>query len=943
MRALNHRLGALLGCAFFIVIATPMAASAQQKQPSKQPKEQPKSQQDTSTEDSSGPRFEETFELAGIGEKVRLAIEPTVAKETWRVHVAGSGKTMLREELPKWVLADHYGYEVLTEDLGDGVSGVMLAALPGLNGDSPPSATQFQIAWTVQKKRNRLRWRRIDTAQYSSLDGGQRLAFEENKLVRRRRGSDSIFCGGSSEDPVLYDEYDPESGGFEQKLDIDRLLKGAPTLTAKTPPADFQPPTLPAWYQWFAASSDRRSPNRRGALIRPLELGDRKVNTAWMEGVDGLGRGEFVSAQVNDAVALTKIRILPGLGGDKKLFEAFARPTRVLVGLSDGSRYVVDLGQPSREQINQGHGVIVELPKPVRSRCMSVMLLDSTRGKRVSGQPAWTRDTAIIAEITPYSELHAKDAKATAKQVVERISSEEDPRRRQRIAELALSLEDELVSVVRQAVAEGTSEERRRIIPLMASLPANEAVPMLIKFLRETDRSATEYRAVKRSLAAHYAEAAPGLIEFLGDDAPEDTRKHADVLRLLGRVGQPAHLTELIGHLGTGDRALRNERIRAIGAGGKPLVEPLLVYAHANANTEGGYDALKALNLLGKRLHYNSLGELPRPELLEKMLDKVESRRTLLRVLRVAKFFHARGFVDTAQKKYAGHDDALVRRAAIEAIERYPSAQARKMLVDALTDSSPDVRITAVSALAERDDVAEAVAEVLEYSRNEQWKAGLQQAFRVLAAVESDETDAAFETLFRKKPNTTASLLAAQALDRAGRPISAEVAKALIIDPKIDLDLRLEMLDLLGVDTSKTGETFLLTTLDSQGWEQFAKPTRSKHKLRDHVMLALGRRRSQAAMPKLLELAKSSESFDVQQVALRALAFYQDEGLLESLKAWQTNADPKLRSFIEQTITMIERRRTLTSVRQDLDDVLDDDDNSESQSAESASQQPDTE
>ncbi|QDG54485.1 hypothetical protein FIV42_28190 [Persicimonas caeni] len=932
MNVLSHRFCTLLGCAA-LSLATATTASAQEKSPE--------------------PRFQETFEPAGAGEKVRLTVEPTVAKDTWEVHIASegeSGATQLREKLPRWIFADHYGFEVATEELDDGVSAVMFAALPGVNGDGPPSATQFQVVWAVEEKRNKLRWTRVDTAQYSSLDGGQRLAFEKartkkgkSQLVRRRRGSDSIFCGSPTDAPVLFDLYEPDSGTFTQKLDIDRLLKDAPTLNAKKPDAEFQPPSLQAWYQWFAASSDRRSPNRRGALIRPLELGDHKVNTAWMEGVDGLGRGEFVSAQLNDAVALESIRILPGLGGSKALFEAFARPTRVLVGLSDGSRFVIDLGRVSREQIDNGRGVLVELPKPIESRCMSVMLLDSTRGKRVSGQPSWTRDTAIIAEITPYSELHAKDAKATARRIVERISTEKNARARQRISELALSLEDELVSVVRQAVAEGTPEERRRIIPLMASLPAEEAVPMLIKFLRESDPADAEYRAVKRSLAAHYAEAAPGLIAFLGEDAPDKDRKHTDVLRLLGRVGQPAHLNQLVEHLGQGSRSVRNERIRAIGSGGRPLVEPLLVYAHANINTEGGYDALKALNLLGKRLHFNGLGELPRPELFEPMLDKVESRRTLLRALRVAKFFRAQGFLDTVKRKFADHEDALVRRAAIAAIERYPSAEARNLLVDALSDSSPDVRITAVSALAERDDASEVVSEVLAYSREESWKAGLQQAFRVLAAVETDETDAAFEKLFLDKPNTTASLLAAQALDRAGRPVKAEVAQRLVENPEVNLDLRLEMLDLLGVDRSQTGETFLLATLTEQKWEQFAKPTRSKHKLRDHVLLALGRRRSEAAMPKLLELAQTSTSLDVQQVALRALAFYQDEGLLTSLKVWKKSADPKLRTLIEDTITMIERRRTLTSVRQDIDDVLEGDEESESDSADNASKQPDTE
>lgn len=917
----TDRLTVLVACAIFAALCAPVTAVAQDAPDTEQ--KQPKA------------HFEKEFEPAGVGEKVRLSIEPTVAKDRWEIHVVGAGKrgkALVEEQLPSWLVKDHYGFEVSTAGLGNGKSAVILAVLPGLNGDAPPAATQYQVVWIVDKHRRAQRWRQLSTAQYSSLDGGERFVVEgeakSKKLVRRRRGSDSIFCGATDDDPVLFDQYDPKSGEFEQKLDIQRLLDGAPTLKADATDEDFNPPALQAWYQWFAASSDRRSPDRRGALIRPLELGDRSSDTGWMEGVDGLGRGEFVSAQVNDAVGLSSLRIVPGVG-DEKLFKAFARPTKLLVGLSEGERYVVELGSVTREQVESGRGVLVELPEPVKTRCMSIMLLESKRGQRVKGKPRWTRDTTALAEVTPYSELHRANAEKTAARVVEMVAAEENSRARQRISELALGLQKQLVVQVRRALETGTAEQRRRIIPLMASLPADEAVPMLIKFLRDTEPSAPEYRVIKRTLAAHYRKAAPALVEFLNEHSPDDTRKYTDVLRLLGRVGEPSHLTMLIDGLGQGGRTVRNERIRAIGAGGKPLVEPLLKHAREHVNADGGYDALRALNLLGKRLHYAGIGELPSPELLSAMLEASEDRRTLIRGLRVAKFFYTRGFVESAREKYVVHQDALVRRAAVGALERYPSPQARDLIVDALADDSPDVRIGAVSALAERDDVAGALSDVLEYSRNEKWKPGLQQAFRVLADIKNDETDEAFEKQFRDQPNTTASLLAAQALDRAGRPIDPKLARSLVENPEVHLDMRLEMLDLLGVDQTDAGEAFLLETLANKGWEKLAKPTRHQNQLRDHVMLSLGRRRSDKAMPRLLEVAKTSKSVDIQQVALRSLAFYQDESLLRALQAWKKTASPEIADDLDQTITMIDRRRSITSAREDLNEVLSEDDAAE--------------
>ncbi len=881
-------------------------------------------------------RFSETFSPAGTSAEVRVSIEPTDG-DPWRVRIApedNRDRTLLEEQLPEWVIEAHYDLKLSSESLSGDHAAVLLSALPGVHGEAPPSATEFQVVWLVDHSGRGLSFERIDTAKYSTLDGGERFELRPvdggHRLIRLRRDEESILCGAANGEPVIFDHFDPSRASFEQAVDIERLLDDASPVESQPAGGDFNPPPLQSWFQWFAASSDQRSPDRRGALIRPLELGDGLTNTGWMEGVDGLGCGEFVSAQINDSTELRSFRILPGVGGSRAAFEAFARPTKVLVALSDGSRYVADLDKVTYEQVNSGRGLIVELPEPRQTRCMSVMILEASKGKPMRGQPTHAPQTTVIASITPYSVLHAKDAKQTARRVVDHISREDDGRTRQRLAQMALPLEAALVEEVRRALDSASADERRRIIPLMATMPADEAVPLLLDFLRDTEPSQPEYRAIKRSLAAHYAQAAPGLVAFVRDSPPDASgRKYTDVLRLLGRVGEPQHLEQLIEQFGHGEESVRNERVRAVAAGGKLLVEPLLEYANWHVNTDAGYDALRALNLIGKRLYYQNQGELPRPELYLALLRESDQRRALMRGLRVARFFEVDGFVDLVQERFSSHSDALVRRSAMEAVERYETDAGQKVLIGALDDPSPDVRIAAVNSLAERDDAHEALDELIAYAKRERWKSGLQQAFRVLASLDDERTDRFFEEFFRERPNEEAAFLAANALDRGGRSIDARLAASLVTNDDVSLEMRREMLDLLGLDDSEYGEAFLLDLLDDDGFKRLSEATHEQEKLRKHVVLALGRRRSELAKPKLLEMAKNGSSIAVQRIALRSLAFYKDEELLAELMAWREDADPRLRGVLRQTTGMMERRTDLDSITGELDEILEQDEDSD--------------
>lgn len=879
-------------------------------------------------------RFDTQFTLSQPGKpsqrraaaRLRLFLAPdsTPSDEAqpdrdWQIVIQAADKrTVLRETFPAWAAQPYYEFALQHAPQGATRHVVLLTARPDPTQNPPPDSAQFQVAWVVSAGK----WQRIDTARFSVLDGGTRWELVTrdgvSQLIQFRPGADAIFCGAShvaGEAPVVAEVYDPQRASFALNVDVDALLKGAGHLSSELADDTFNPPFLQAWSQWFAASSERRGLRERGSNIRPLELGDRKFDTAWMEGVTGLGRGEFVSAQINDAVGLSSVRIVAGIAGTQAQFKAFARPTKVLLSLSDGSRFIVALKPTDFAHVESGRGVMVTLPGPIKTTCLSVMLLEATAGVAQKGQPVWAPETVAIAQITPYSSLHFGSAEQTAERIVQWVANEPDARTRQRIAQMALSLRTPLTDEVRRAVTMASPVERKRIISLIGSLPATEAAPLLLGFLRQIEPDSPEYRTIKRSLASLQAHAAPGLLAYLDAGEIDSPQKYVDILRLLGRVATPDQLMRLIEHLGEGDAAIRNERIRAILAGKEAMVDPLLHHAHLHTIDPGGQDALRALALLGRRLNPQRPGALKHPMPLEDMLDQPQPRRTLLRLLAVARYFEVADFANDCGARLARHDDPLVRGAVFDALAHYPGTAARDLLIAGLGDASPDARLAAINALAERSDLLAVAGALADFAHKEQWPAASSRAYGILAGLDAPAADAAFTSIFHDEPDSPAAQRAARELERAQRSIDPEVAIALIEDHARPAELRLQMIDLLGVDSSPRGAAFLLDMLQTQGWlQQFADPRDQRH-ARQRVFMALGRRRDPTARTRLLEIARQSDQPDVQQISLRALAFYKDPQLLRSLRDWRRSADPQLRALIDPTITMIERRQALDAVQ----------------------------
>ncbi|MGM0559423.1 MAG: HEAT repeat domain-containing protein, partial [Myxococcota bacterium] len=360
---------------------------------------------------------------------------------------------------------------------------------------------------------------------------------------------------------------------------------------------------------------------------------------------------------------------------------------------------------------------------------------------------------------------------------------------------------------------------------------------------------------------------------------------------------------------------------------GVDLVPALLDAAALEPNSTQSHDAFKALDLIGRRAHYDDQGTLPNAALYLETLGETEARRTLMRGLRVAKYFRVEGYVELVKETYADYPDPLIRREAIGALGRYPSETARGLIIDAMKDRSPDVRIAAVETLGERDDLEYALEALEDYIDAERWKAGLQQAFRTLAATENETTSDIFARLLQERPNSDAALIALQALNREDRGLGGtDIVRAL--DSGISrAQTRLELIENLGLDDSEAGGDWLTRharmATEAEDDENTARDMR---RTRRHAILALGRRRSDQGRITLLELARETEDDDVRDVAIRALAFHASPELLETLKEWRRAAEPGLRGKLDDTIDMIDRRISVDEAEAEVIDAIEESD-----------------
>jgi len=85
---------------------------------------------------------------------------------------------------------------------------------------------------------------------------------------------------------------------------------------------------------WSASSSEAASEN---ATYEPTNLGDAKQGSAWFEGVEGSGLGEWVQADLGGVKSVSGFTIWPGWWYTQSQWGHYNRPKSVHVEFSDGT------------------------------------------------------------------------------------------------------------------------------------------------------------------------------------------------------------------------------------------------------------------------------------------------------------------------------------------------------------------------------------------------------------------------------------------------------------------------------------------------------------------------------------------------------------------------------------------------------------------------------
>lgn len=872
-------------------------------------------------------RFTRTLDRVAGDQGVSVWLHRAPSDVGWKLRLVDRtrGETVGLASLPEWAGADYYDYDVTVRGFGNVVV-LMFDAAPDPAEEAPPGAERYQVAWAygVKSGTEESVWQQIASTRSVSGTNGDRLVIRKegrrDTLVRLRASGETRFCGT---DEAAFQVFSPSQMAFRSKLDVDALLRDTEEISAELPEEPFQASPYRRFSLWFSATSDQYNVDDSRTVIRPLELGDLRMNTAWSEGATGLGRGEFVTARVNDALKLRAIRLFGGHGGSAELYKAFGSPRRVLVSVQDGRRFEVELPSPPYRLASDRGGVLIELPRPVRTNCLSVVLLDGRAGEP-SGEAdeAWRPQAVTISEITPISELYGLPPDVAALVVVEKLLKQEDTRQARRLVQLTAPLATELVKVLRNVLRSGSDEDRVRVIPLLRALPSDASVPILVSMFEETEPGEDAYTLLKPAIAEHGNAAARALVEVLEKRTPDNERKYTDLTRLIGRLGTPKELEHLVKRLGEGGRQVRNERVRAISRGGAAMLTPLFGIAAQGVDTERGEDALLAINSIGRKEHYRGQGSHDRASVLLDILGRSKSRRTKLLALKALGFFATPGAVQVLADDFADSKDPLVRRQAIEALTRYTEREARIALEAALFDPSPDVRIAAIDGLSERKDRRQALPSIQRYVDRETWRPGLEAAYTILAELGDSHLLAKMENVIAADPTSDRARLASEALERANHSISGELAGRLIYSPNTDLRMRRNLVDLLGLDDSREGEDVLVDLVHTA--EPFSDlHPRQNERLRHRAVLALGRRDSERGREVLLEIVREGASPDLKAIALRALAFSMQKSVVPELQVLRVSAPPQLKDEFDSTIELIQRRADIEELRRGIDEAED--------------------
>ena len=192
-----------------------------------------------------------------------------------------------------------------------------------------------------------------------------------------------LECGpGDNKPPLPADELSP-SQQSPRSAPSRPSAPGAP----KTPvaPVEAMLTSLPAKncasLDFGTVCTSSILPNWRNVTYGPANMFDGQLDTAWVEGVDGVGVGELLTIAFDEERLVSGISLLNGYHKSNDLFAKNGRITEIDLDTSDGQQLDAQIADNAGEQV-------LLFDRPVRLKWLSIRIANAVAGTKYT-------DTAI--------------------------------------------------------------------------------------------------------------------------------------------------------------------------------------------------------------------------------------------------------------------------------------------------------------------------------------------------------------------------------------------------------------------------------------------------------------------------------------------------------------------------------------------------------------------
>lgn len=122
-------------------------------------------------------------------------------------------------------------------------------------------------------------------------------------------------------------------------------------------------------------------PKWRNVTYGPANMFDGRLDTAWVEGVDGVGAGERITFIFDDDRLVSGISILNGYHKSNDLFQKNGRITAIDVDTSSGEQLTAEVADDPGEQLRT-------FDRPIRLKWITIRIASAVAGSKYT-------DTAI--------------------------------------------------------------------------------------------------------------------------------------------------------------------------------------------------------------------------------------------------------------------------------------------------------------------------------------------------------------------------------------------------------------------------------------------------------------------------------------------------------------------------------------------------------------------